>query len=322
MTPAFSLTADGADITKVIAAHLVEISVSDEAGVTSDEISITLADPQAQIEIPAKGVKLRLAIGYLGALVDQGLFVVDDVEISGPPDVMVIKAKGADFGANLKSQKTRSFSSVKLSDVVATIASEHDLKPAIGDAFTTFQIDHLAQTNESDLHLLTRLAKDYGAVAKPANGHLVFAEAGKSQATTGQKMPSINLGRNDISSYRCNFEDRGKFASVNATWTDHRRASKVKLTAGSGAPAFNLKHEYPTPQAAQAAAAAKMAALKRGTGKLSLNMPGRPDICAEATIILSGIRPGVDGRWLVTRAEHRLSASSGLTTSIQAETPE
>ncbi|MNC76364.1 phage late control protein GPD [compost metagenome] len=41
---------------------------------------------------------------------------------------------------------------------------------------------------------------------------------------------------------------------------------------------------------------------------------------AEATVIMQGFRDGVDGEWLVKRAEHSIG-SDGYRTSIECEQP-
>ncbi|WP_198287458.1 hypothetical protein [Photobacterium marinum] len=45
-----------------------------------------------------------------------------------------------------------------------------DLGRVCGLNMVSVRIDHVDQVSESDMNLLTRLAKRYGAVSKPANG--------------------------------------------------------------------------------------------------------------------------------------------------------
>ena len=58
----------------------------------------------------------------------------------------------------------------------------------------------------------------------------------------------------------------------------------------------------------------------RGERTLSYTFPGRPEVSAESVAILQGFRTGVDGEWLVTRAEHYL-APNGYRCMIEAEQP-
>jgi hypothetical protein len=52
-------------------------------------------------------------------------------------------------------------------------------------------IEHIDQSNESDLHLLTRLARQHGAVSKPVAGFLVFVFKGEAKSATGQQLPGF-----------------------------------------------------------------------------------------------------------------------------------
>lgn len=45
---------------------------------------------------------------------------------------------------------------------------------------------------------------------------------------------------------------------------------------------------------------------------------GRPVLCAEMPVVVSGTREGVDGDWICTRAQHTLDVN-GLRTSLEAQ---
>ena len=51
------------------------------------------------------------------------------------------------------------------------------------------------QTVESDLHLLTRLADRYDAVAKPGNGRLFFARRGAAMSATLGAVTAVKVAR-------------------------------------------------------------------------------------------------------------------------------
>ena len=89
---------------------------------------------------------------------------------------------------------------------------------------------------------------------------------------------------------------------------------------GQGEPVTRLKRYYPTAEMARAAAQAEYDRRARRRATLSLSMPGRTDVMAEGRLDLVGFRPGADGPWIVTRAEHSLDRA-GYSTSIEAERP-
>ncbi|TAN72315.1 MAG: phage late control D family protein [Magnetospirillum sp.] len=324
MKPVWKITADGADITAACARRLLQLAITDEAGIASDTVSITLDNADLAIAPPRKGARLEVWMGYDGGgMVSMGQYVVDETEASGLPHALTIKGKAADMRASFKEQKTRGWDEIAIGDLVATIAGEHTLLPVVSPQLAGILVPNLAQTGESDLNLLTRVAKTYDAVAKPVSGRLLFVPKGEAKSASGKAMPSVALGPGDLRSYRATAAERGKYATVIAHWHNAATGLAEPVRAGSGAsPAYTIRHKYPDAAQAQAAASAKLEALARGEGTFSGEVvPGRPGLGAETKITVSGLGPAADGAWVVTRATHTLDKSGGLRTDIEAETP-
>ena len=82
--PDFSLTIDGRDITPTIDARLISLALSECRGNESDQLDLVLNDSDGAVRLPPRGAEIALRIGWAGqALVDKGLFIVDEVEHSG-----------------------------------------------------------------------------------------------------------------------------------------------------------------------------------------------------------------------------------------------
>nr|VFK59903.1 MAG: hypothetical protein BECKTC1821F_GA0114240_103826 [Candidatus Kentron sp. TC] len=322
MTPSFRVFADDVEITNAIRDWLIFLSVTDEAGWQSDTVEIRLDDRDGVIKLPRKGAKLNVRLGYReDGLVRMGLFVADELALSGPPDTLVIRGRAADMEAGLKEHKTRPWDNVTMGGMVEAIATEHGLTPAVGDFLAPIDIPHLDQTEESDLHLLTRLARQYDAVAKPANGYLLFVPKGEAKTATGKLIPTVAIHRNQTSEHRVTLADRGRYRSVVAHWHDTGTGERVAVRVGDGRPAFTLRHAYPNAVAAGDAARAKLDALGRGLGEISLTLKhGSPSLFAEAKLVLSDFRRGVDGEWVATRVSHNLG-DGGYETRVEAEAP-
>jgi hypothetical protein len=321
MRPLFQVLANGVDITAHIRDRLDVLRVTDEAGVQADTAEITLDDRDGLVALPPTGAELTVALGYQETgLMPMGLYTVDEIELTGWPRRLLIRGKAADMRASLKSQKTRSWHEVTLGDIVRTIAGEHGLTPKIADALAGIRYSHVDQTNESDLHFLTRLAREHGAIAKPAAGNLAFVPRGEAKSASGRGLPAVSITAADLSDYRVTLADRGKYGSARAFWRDQAAARDVEVVVGSGEPVFTLRHPHPDAAQARAAAQAKLDALARGSATLSASMVGRPELGAEAKLTIVGVRSGVDGAWVITKAEHTLDAN-GLRTAIEAETP-
>lgn len=249
IAPEYRLIANGDDVTETIRERFISLAYTDEAGVESDSLQITLADhdPNDRLQLPPTGAELELWLGYDDQAQRMGLFVVDEVELAGPPDRVIIKAKASpqatsDSGAGssrlmLTTQKTRSWDAgTLLGDMAAAIAEEHGLEPAVAGELASIALPHTDQVNESDINLLTRLARVYNAIAKPAGGKLILAPRGKSQTVSGQTMPTVTVTQDQVSSWRVTISKRVQAGTVIATWRDTGSAEDREATAGDGEP--------------------------------------------------------------------------------------
>jgi len=319
MIPIFRIIANSKDVTDRIRDRLLSLRVTDKAGNESDSCEIHLDDRDHLIELPAHGAVLDVALGYEETgLTRMGRYTVDEVEISGPPDSVKIRATSADMRTSLKSCRIREWHDTNMLDLVTTIAKTHGLTPRVGEFLQTIDIPHLDQTYESDLHLLTRLAKQYDAVAKPAGGYLLFVPRGEAKSATGQSITTIALTPGDVTSWRVTMANRGNYSRVIAHYHDKDAAEVVYIEAGSGDPAFCLRNSFPDEETARKAAHAKLDRLTRGTETLSLSAPGDPRLAAETTVRLSGFRSGANGDWTATGATHELSGG-GYRTTVDCE---
>ncbi len=87
MTPAFHIAVDGTDITAQIRYRLLWLRVTDEAGIQSDTVELTIDDRDGLIELPRTGANMSVSLGYEETgLFPMGAYTVDERELSGPAD--------------------------------------------------------------------------------------------------------------------------------------------------------------------------------------------------------------------------------------------
>lgn len=308
---------NGSDVTAPIADRLIGITVTDASGETADTAEIEIDDRDYLVALPAVGAVLQIAMGLGNELVELGQFVVDEIGGTVGPDTMSIKAKSADMRAAIKSAKTRAWQDVTVADIVAKIAGEHGLAKQISDSLKTVHYTYLAQTSESDLNFLTRIARDLDATCKPAGGALVFVKTGEGKAADGSALPVFTVHRSQMASASWQLTGRGKYGRVVAEWSKRGTGRVEKVTAGNEKPEHILRTRYANQAQAQRAANAALAKSKRNSGTLSVELGGYwGDLMAEGLIDVSGIKPELNGRWLVKTVTHRLNAT--LTTSFDA----
>ena len=261
--PDFRLFADAIDISLTIQSRFSSLTLTDEAGLESDTLELVLTDndPLNPLMLPPTGAELELWLGYDGELARMGLFVVDEIELSGPPDAMRITARAAPQEkssggkSSLLSQKTRSFVlGTLLGEIAKVIAAEHGLELKADDALAQIALPHIDQVNESDINLLTRIIKPYDAMVKPAGGFLVLAKRGESKAVSGAALLPVLLGPNDVTTWSATLSRRTPAASVVANWRDIESAEDQEVRVGEGEPEMRLRHPYPDAASALSAA--------------------------------------------------------------------
>ncbi|WP_107495321.1 contractile injection system protein, VgrG/Pvc8 family [Thalassobius sp. I31.1] len=315
----YQILEGGSDITARFKDRLTGLSITDEAGLKSDSAEISVDNRDQRVELPPVGAKLEIALGFKETgLTAMGHYIVDDLSGEIMPEVMTISAKAADMLGSIRAPKTRAWEAVTLGDIVNTIAADHNLKPAVSEDLQPAFFGYLAQTSESDLNLLTRLARDLNATVKPAAGHLVFVRRGAGKTVSGEDILPHVIHRSQISRGSWKLTGRGKYGKVTAEWSETGTASLHRVSAGEKSPELKLRHPYATEAEARRAAEAALRASQFASGSISLQLGGFfGDIAAESPVDLQGILPELTGIWIVTRVTHRLGET--LTTSIDAK---
>ena len=282
MTPDFEVWAAGINITDQIKDRLLSLTVTDEAGFKSDAVELVLDDRDNAIELPLPGAPMLVLIGYKETfLMPMGAYTADEVVAKGPPDTITIRAKAANLGGSIKEQKTRAWDDVTIEDIIAKIAAEHGLEPKVAEAFKAFHYEHLDQTDESDIHFVTRLAKQHDALASVKGNALLFMGKGAGKTVSGLVMPPRPIQKTGKLSYSMTLVTRGNYKSVEASWQNEDTGTRDKVTAGDGSPVKKLRHTYPNKKEAEQAAKAKLDEFKRGNDTLRITMPGDPTVAAE-----------------------------------------
>lgn len=138
MHVAYQIIADGTDVTDNFQDLLTSLNIIDEAGQKSDTAEIMVDDRDYLVALPETGTKLKIALGFKGALVEIGTYVVDDMSGEIAPDTMTISSKAANMLGGIRARKTRSWREMTVEDIVGKIAGEHGLKPQVSDSLKAY----------------------------------------------------------------------------------------------------------------------------------------------------------------------------------------
>ncbi|WP_417329557.1 contractile injection system protein, VgrG/Pvc8 family [Halomonas cupida] len=320
--PSYRLTLAGEDITPRLNDRLINLRLREQRGLEADQLDITLADHDGALALPSHGAELHLSFGWQDeGLIDKGLFTVDEIQHSGSPDQLTLRARSADMRGNLPGKRTFSWHDLTLREIVETIAKRHGLEPVIGETLAGIRMNHIDQTDESDLNFLTRLGERYDAIAAVKSGRMLFSLAGEALTASGMNMASTTLSRGDGDQHRYTITARDSYTGVRAYWNDTKGAERKIVLTGSGDNAKQLRPTYASESDALTAAQAEWRRIQRGGAEFELTLAhGRADILPESPLTLNGFKPEINATlWLVTEVEHSLG-DSGFGTRIRCET--
>ncbi|EQA03744.1 phage late control D family protein [Glaesserella parasuis] len=343
------------DITTLLSQRLMNLTLTDSRGFEADQLDFTLDDTDGLLELPSRGAILSLGLGWKDeALTFKGEYTVDEVEHSGAPDCVTIRARSADLRGSLMNRHERSFHKTTLGKIVQQIADENQLQAMVGDEYKNLEIKHIDQTDESSISFLTRLAEEHDAIATVKNGRLLFIKSGKSTTASGQKLPEFILTRQDGDSHRFAIAEGDNYKAVKAYWHDtatgkrgeviideNTEVKKVNKTTKKGKISKKqttviqqnkpvesdndqiktLRHTYATQQTALNACKRHFEKLQRGVATFSLNLAeGNAELIPEVTVSVVGFKAEIDSNaWIVTQVTHSISENSGFTTAIECE---
>lgn len=345
-SPDYTLTVNSKNITTDIKPRLISLTLTENRGFDADQLDIELDDSDGKLELPRRGASILLSTGWAGEkLTDKGSFTVDEIEHSGAPDVLTIRARSADFRDTLNIKRNASYHQVTVGDIVNTIAGRNKLASGIAASLAQISVPHMDQTNESDANLLTRLAWQHGAIATIKAGKLLFIEPGKALSASGKPLNTVSITRQDGDNHQFVIADRDAYTGVKAHWLDTLQGKKKTVSvkrvkkrrksgqgkaaehkpegdylAGSDGNVLIMRHTYAYESTAQRAAQAMWQRLQRGAATLSITLAkANPSLFPELPVNVQGFKKQIDEtQWLIKTISHQLS-NGGYTQELEME---
>lgn len=319
----YRITVNDTDISTVLNTRLMSMSIEDHRGLESDSISIDLSDHDGKLNIPPKGAEIKVWIGWESTgLVYKGKFIVKEVEHSGSPDTLHIRATSADLKKSLKKKKERSFDNKTIEQIVTQIAYEQNLTPCVHHSLALVELAHIDQ-NESDANLITRIADEYDAIATVKHGILLFMPKGISETAKGSSLPSAEIYRKDGDKHRYSLTSGGDdISGVTCFYYDDKKAQKQKVTVGDiDEHTKELRNFCRDERTALHTARSEFNRLKRKAATFSISLAyGMPELIPETELAFFGWKSDItDVVWLGTHITHELDGSNGFITNIEAE---
>ena len=166
MIPDFQISLGGIDRTPALRPIFSSISVIDKPGIDADSCDIVLKAGRS-LAIPESGTDVTVWLGYQETGVSEVFKgVVNKVGYSFPPSELLIQATGVPLSdeKRLQGSHTRSWNDTTLGAVFEDIIQTAGFRARVHDDLAGIELKRYIQSIETDIEILTQLAKAYGGV--------------------------------------------------------------------------------------------------------------------------------------------------------------
>lgn len=341
--PAYFVKYGNTEETAVLDPYLVRLSITDSLGGKSDEVEIVLENRDGIFSyayFPFKGDDIIAGLGWqngpLEGMWDFGRFTIDEAQLQGPPDQLVIRATSASVKSEMKTPRSCGYENSTLKEVAVKVGDRLGYKVLIDTPDR--KMKRITQYRETDLAFLNRLATENGLVMKIKGPEIVLMNLKKVQALDA----GFGIQRSDVMSFSIRSKTSGTTRkSVTRFWDPTKRDQVKFLTKSEGL--INVSnHPAPAPGKADsravlgsgpvpkvdiakvfdrvedaAHAQARMDASQHASAMASiegnLKITGDPRVRAGANVYLFPDEFGICGGWYtVKRAKHTIDRNGGF----------
>ena len=303
------LTLDGVDLADKVSPRHMELTLTETRGGEADELSLTLQNADGRLAMPDPGKVIALALGWeqgddvVAGLVEKGRFTVDEVEASGYPDKITIRARSADLSGGYRKRRTKTWKGATLGAILSEIAGRHGIAAQVHADLSGRPIT-IDQNGKSDMAFVKDLGSRFDAVATWKDRRLIFMPVGSDTTPSGTAIPPLTLTRADGGRWSFTHAQRDENDGVEAQWHDQGAGRKKTHSTGGSNPK-RLKRVYASEDDAKQAAEAEKKKRARGGYRFEYDLaladcriaPGRK-------LTLSGWNSKIDAvKWLVDTVE-------------------
>lgn len=316
----FHLEYENTDITPYVEPYVASVTYTDHAHGKADGLTIVLEDMDGLWRgrlYPNKGALVSAKIITPGHTLSLGKFAVDEIEPSGPPDIVTLKAVSAYITKPFRlEKKTKAWRDITLKKIVEEIAGKHGFS-VFYDADEAVEYGRIDQREESDLKFIARLCDACGMNLKTAEEKIIVFEGKKYDARPPAM--AISRGEDCIKRYRFSSKAHDVYRACQVSYADPETKENVSFlyTPPDPPPCGHvLKINKRVESFAAAEQAAKSELRRKNKGELtgSLTLVGRTDLLAGINIRIAGFGGVHDGNYFVEEAVHSLGDQGYLIT--------
>jgi uncharacterized protein len=342
--PIWTLTYAGVNITADVSAMATEIQYSDKAEHHSDELEVTLEDRDRRWQgpwFPMRGDLVGGFVGYEGVenLLDCGIFQVDELELTGPPDTFHLKCIAAGITPSIRTPRSAAYENQTLLQIANTVAARQGMTVTGFAQSLNVSFERVTQKHETDLHFLHRLSIAHNYDFSIRGTQLVFyartsleqstpvltITRGASSATTGLPpfISALTFGSSN-SVFAKNFEFRTKTQEIyNSATVAYQNPFLKQLIAEvndqKGIPTGDdlyVVARCENPQQAQLKAVSVLHDKNKDQVTARIQTEGNTLLVAGVNVAIQGFG-NFDGTYQIDSSRHRLERQAGYETEIE-----
>ena len=328
----------GADISKELSKYLQSLSFTDKEEDEADGISITLDDREGKwikdwistgrekgtkrafkgTEIHALVVQKNFKSDGKDKLLDCGVFEIDEVGYSGPPQKLTIKATSIPYKTQLRQTKhKKAWENTTLKNIAKKIAEKNGMKLMYLSAFNP-SYKRKEQKNQTDIAFLKRLCKKAGISLKVTSKTIVLFDAAEYEKKNEVK--KIKAGKGNILSYSFNTKTAdASYTKCHVQYTDPHTKKKIEYTykpgnANKDGQTLEIKQKVSSVGEAKILAEKMLREKNKGETTAEFTLVGDVDLVAGITVKVYGYGE-FNGKYIIEQATHNITG--GYRTQIK-----
>jgi len=322
--PNFTVLYNNKNITSDISKYMLSLTYNDKTEGESDEIEIEVEDVDLRWQngwYPEKGAKLTVTIEDLKC----GVFEIDEINLSGPPDVVTIRGMATGIVNTLRTKKSDAHESKTLKQIAEKVASKNNL--TIQGAIPDITFGRITQNKETDLAFLKRISQEYGVLFAVRENVITFTSIYDVEI----RNTSFSVDKSGISRYDIRDKADGmiKTASVksknpkkNEPVTANLEFEKYKSEQGytsdnpvnQDSGVTHTKAENKQQAEAKAKAIMHLSATNQMEGNLEFH--GTTLAIAGNNFQVTGLGK-LSGKYHIKSSSHKIDKSTGYTVSVE-----
>ncbi|WP_305817505.1 contractile injection system protein, VgrG/Pvc8 family [Photobacterium leiognathi] len=325
--PNVMISANDNDITAQIMDALIDIVITDHSGSQSDQIAIKLHGHKIG-QLPPPDALLRVSLGFNGVYIQQGTWTVDRIDVAGWPEVVTISGNAAPMkasgNASVQTQRTQAWHNVSFEDVIKTCATRAGLSAIVSAQLASIMFEHIDQSSESDMALITRLARQHSAVSKISQQNWLLVAEGEGKNASGtQSLPVRTVNANMCNDYGYTQQTRNQLSSAVAKYHDEETGKTGSVRHGKGEPAFEILYVYKTKAEAEAAVKSRAKSISSTSKTFNCVTAANLELLnvfAEGHLKAIGWRPEIsEVTWRIKTVTKTVTPSSGITIKFDCD---